>query len=353
MDVLNQQITIKDVAYAANVHPSTVSRALGGQPEGLVSPATVARVRAVARRPGYEPNALARGLKINRTMTIGMLIPDLTNTIFPPIVRGIEDELGKHGFTLLIANTDNDHDKEADLLGVMARRRVDGLIIATARREYPLLGRMLSANLPVVLVNRTADRPPLSSVAGDDRESIALAVRHLAELGHTRIAHVAATREITTGLIRYQSFLNTMESLGLATDHGFITWCPWFTEEYGAIAFEELLDRGVDFTAVVCANDRVAMGVYDVAAARGLSIADDFSVVGYNDTPFAPRLTPSLTSVRVPYHQIGVKSAELILAAVAEEGDAVPVSIRLGPELVARTSTAPPRADGGRREPTA
>lgn len=340
--MLNKQVTIKDVADAANVHPSTVSRALGGQPEGLVSRATVARVRAVARELGYEPNALARGLKINRTMTIGMLIPDLVNTIFPPIVRGIEDELGKHGYTLLIANTDNDHEREAELLGVMARRRVDGLIIATARREYPLLGRMLSANLPVVLVNRTADHPPLSSVAGDDREGIALAVRHLVGLGHTRIAHLAATREITTGLIRYQSFLNTMESLGLEVDHDLITWCPWFTEEYGAIAFEELLDRGKDFTAVVCANDRVAMGVYDVAAARGLSIPGDFSVVGYNDTPFAPRLTPPLTSVRVPYYQIGVKAAELMLAAVAEDGETVPVSIRLGPELIPRASSTAP-----------
>lgn len=338
---MNKQVTIKDVADAANVHPSTVSRALGDSPEGLVSRATVARVRSVARQLGYQPNALARGLKINRTMTIGMLIPDLTNTIFPPIVRGIEDELGKHGYTLLIANTDNDHDKEAELLEVMTRRRVDGLIIATARRDYPLLTRMLDANLPVVLVNRTADRPPLSSVAGDDREGIALAVNHLADLGHTRIAHLAATREITTGLIRYQSFVNTMESLGLEVDPELITWCPWFTEEYGAIAFAELLDRHVDFSAVVCANDRVAMGVYDVAKERGLVIPHDFSVVGYNDSPFAARLTPPLTSVRIPYYQIGVKAAELIVAAVGEEGGSVPVSIRLGPELIARQSSAP------------
>lgn len=338
---MKRQITIRDVAEVAGVHPSTVSRALSPRPDGLVSSATVARIVAVANDLGYQPNALAQGLRGNRTMTIGMLIPDLTNPLFPPIVRGIEDHLGEHGFTLLIANTDNDQDKERAILGVMARRRVDGLIIATARREYPLLTSVLSSDYPVVLVNRTADEPALPSVAGDDHTGIGAAVRHLASLGHTRIAHLAGTREVTTGLNRYQSFVSWMGTLGLEVDPGLIAWCTWFTQQDGADSFAALLDTGREFTAVVTASDLLAMGIYDVAAERGLSIPGDISVTGFNDFPFASRLAPPLTTVRLPQYQIGVKAAELMLEAV-DDPDADPIALRLPAELIVRSSTATP-----------
>jgi LacI family transcriptional regulator len=337
-------VTIRDVAEVADVHPSTVSRALNSRPDGMVSAATVARIVAVAKDLGYQPNALAQGLRANRTMTVGMLIPDLTNPLFPPIVRGIEDRLGEHGYTLLIANTDNDQAKEHAILDVMRRRRVDGLIIATARLESPLLAEVMAADLPVVLVNRTADGPVLPSVAGDDHAGIGAVVRHLAELGHTRIAHLASTREVTTGLNRYQSFLSWMDTVGLEVDPELIAWCPWFTQQDGATAFRQLLDAGRRFTAVVAANDLVAMGCYDVAAERGLRIPDDLSITGFNDIPFAERFSPPLTTVRIPHYQIGVKAADLMLGSIDEPGSEV-VSLRLPAELVVRGSTAVP-ADG-------
>lgn len=184
----------------------------------------------------------------------------------------------------------------------------------------------------------------MSSVAGDDHEGVRLALRHLADLGHTRIAHLAGTREVTTGMQRYQSFVTTLESIGLEADPDLIAFCPWFTEEHGATAFAELLDRDVSFTAVTAANDRVAMGAYDVAAARGVRVPNDVSIVGYNDSPFAERLTPALTSVRVPYYQLGVEAAELVLDAIEDPDDEV-VSVRLRPELMVRASTSPPGAD--------
>lgn len=340
---MKRQITIRDVADVANVHPSTVSRALNGRADGLVSAATVARVAAVARELGYQPNALAQGLRANRTLTVGMLIPDLTNPLFPPIVRGIEDRLGERGFTLLIANTDNDERKERAILGVMARRRVDGLIIATARREYPLLNDVLSSDYPVVLVNRTADAPVLPSVAGDDHAGIGAAVRHLVSLGHTRIAHLAGSREVTTGLNRHQSFVSWMGTMGLEVDHDLIEWCTWFNQADGAAALERLLGSDRDFTAIVAANDLIAMGCYDVAAHHGLRVPDDLSITGFGDIPFAERLSPPLTTVRIPLYQIGVKAAELMLEAV-DDADAEPVALRLPAELVLRASTAAPTA---------
>lgn len=338
---MRQSVTLRDVALAAQVHPSTASRALNVATRGLVNQRTAERVLHAARSLGYEPNALAQGLKGNRTFSIGVLVPDLTNPLFPPIVRGMEDRCGRDGYTVLVANTDNDPDKERSILGVMARRRVDGLILATAHREYPVLADLLRSNLPVVLVNRTADQPALRSVSGDDHEGIGQAVRHLVDLGHRRIAHLAGPRQVSTGLLRHRSFVAWMEELGLEVDPQLIAHCEWFTQEAGAAAFEELLARGVEVTAVVAANDLVALGCYQVAAAHGLRIPSDLSIVGYNDIRFADAFDPPLTTIRIPHYEIGVRAAELMLEAI-ERPDGPKVGVRLPPELVIRRSTAAP-----------
>lgn len=340
---MDRTITLRDVASRADVHPSTASRALNEHTRSRVNAATVARVLAAAEALGYRPNALAQGLKGNRTMTVGMLVPDLTNPLFPPIVRGIEDRLTAAGSTLLVANTDNDVVKERAILDVMARRRVDGLILATALRQHALLEEMVRQGYPVVLVNRTADHPPLPSVGGDDHVGIGLALRHLVGLGHTRIAHIAGPRHVSTGLTRHQSFLTWMDAVELPVDPELIVYCSWFTQQAGAEAFRELLSREVDFTAVVAANDLVALGCYDVAAEQGIAIPTDVSVVGYNDMPFTDRFDPPLTSVRIPHYDIGVRAAELMLDQIEDPGGPG-MSLRLPPELRVRGSTGPPRS---------
>ena len=340
-------VTLRDVAHAAGVHPSTASRALNTETRAMVNPETVKRVLHAAKRLGYLPNSLARGLKLNRTFTVGMLIPDLTNPLFPPIVRGIEDRLMRAGYTVILANTDNDPDKEASLFSGMWWRRVDGLILATARREYPLLDVLLARDLPVVLINRTVDEPSVSAVTGDDHAGIGLAVRHLVRLGHRRIAHVAGPQTASTGLSRYQSFVSWMQSEGLDIDTELIVFSDWFQEEPGRAACRELLARGVDFTAVVAANDLIAMGCYDELAAARLAIPDDVSVVGYNDIAMCDKLSPPLTTIRLPNYQIGVKSAELLLQAI-DEPDGTPVTLRLAPKLIERSSTAAPSSVGSR-----
>jgi LacI family transcriptional regulator len=335
--------TLIDVAQLADVHPSTASRALNAGTQGKVSAATVARVVEAARRLGYQPNSLARGLKMSRTFTVGMLVPDLTNPLFPPIVRGIEDRLREAGCTLVLANTDNDDAKERSLWETMTARRVDGLILATARREYPLLEEITAAGIPAVMVNRTTDAPTVPSVTNDDHSGIGQAVRHLVALGHRRIAHVGGTQRVSTGLGRYHSFLSWMQSEGLEVDPRLVVFARWFQEQLGEQAFDELLDRGVDFTAAVCGNDLLALGGYDALRRRGLRIPDDVSVVGYNDIPFNAKFSPPLTSVRVPQYHIGFKAAEILLQTI-DKPEAHPADLRLKPELVVRGSTAPPRA---------
>jgi LacI family transcriptional regulator len=338
-------VTLRDVASEAGVHPSTASRALNPATSSSVSLVTAARVRDAAEALGYRPNSLARSLRTNRTHTVGMVVPDLTNPLFPPIARGIEDRLGKAGYTLILANTDHDDTKERAVVETLTSRRVDGLVLATARRDHPLLEELLAEHFPIVLVNRSSDQIRISSVTGDDHAGIGLAVRHLAALGHRRIAFVGGTREAPTGLVRYQSFISWMESEGLHFDPELVAFAESFREETGAAAFAELLDRGADFTGVVTGNDLIALGCYDVARERGLSVPGVFSVVGYNDIPFCENFHPPLTSIRIPHYEIGVKAAELLLAGIGDP-TAVPVSMRLPSTLVVRESTAPPNREG-------
>ena len=335
--------TLAEVAKAAGVHPSTASRALNAHTRAKVSAGTAAQVMGAARRLGYQPNSLARGLRMSRTLTVGMLVPDITNPLFPPIARGIEDRLRRNGLTLVLANTDNDDDKERALFDAMVARRVDGLILATARRQYPLLTEVADRGLPCVLVNRTTDDTAVPAVLGDDHAGIGQAVRHLVELGHRRIAHVGGTQTVSTGVTRYSSFLSWMRQHGLEPDPRLVVIAEWFQEERGAEAFRKLFARGAGFTAVVCGNDLIALGGYDVLRERGLTCPDDISIVGYNDTPFNDKFSPALTSVRIPQYHIGYRVADLLLE-IMEDSDYQLADLHLKPQLMVRGSTAPPRA---------
>ncbi len=334
--------TLREVANAAQLDISTVSRALRPETRGRVRPETVKRVLATADALGYRANPFARGLKDQRSMTIGMLVPDLGNPLFPPIVRGIEDGLRERGYAMILANTDQDLGREEQLLDVFMQRRVDGLVLATALRSYPLLDTVVETRVPVVLVNRTMDESRLSMVSGDDHQGIGLAVKHLVELGHRRIAFVGAALSASTGFNRHQYFRGWMQSLGVPVDDDLVVFAPWFTKDDGAKATEELLGRGKDFTAVVASSDMIALGCYRTFRNHGLKVPDDVSVVGYNGSRWCDEFNPPLTSIHVPKYDIGRQTAPLLLAML-DNPDARPANVLLPTTLQQRSSTAPPR----------
>jgi LacI family transcriptional regulator len=333
-------VTLRDVARVASVHPATVSRALNEETRALVNAETAGRVLRAAEELGYRPNPIARGLKTNRSYTIGVLIPDLTNPLFPPILRGIEDRLEAAGYAALVANTDNDPERELFDCQAMRARQVDGIIAATARRDHRLLDEVMAAGLDLVLVNRRLDDSPISSATPDDRRGIRLAVEHLAALGHRRIAHLAGPLDYSTGRDRHDGFIEEMHAAGLEPD--LILLGEAFTEAEGARLCAELFSGGHEFTAIAAANDLVALGCYDVFAERGIDCPRDVSVVGFNDMPFADRFQPPLTTVHIPHYDIGKAAAELMLEELAGDGGPRPRHRRLEPHLVVRGSTAPP-----------
>jgi LacI family transcriptional regulator len=348
-------VTLRDVARVAGVHPATVSRALNEETRSLVNEETARRVLKAAEELGYQPNPIARGLKTNRSYTIGVLIPDLTNPLFPPILRGIEDRLETAGYTPLTANTDNDPERELLDSQTMRARQVDGIIAATARRDHRLHDALLEAGIELVLVNRRQEELPVSSATADDRMGMRLAVEHLVSLGHTRIAHLAGPLDYSTGLDRHDGFHETMRAAGLEPDPELVLVAEAFTESEGARLCGQLMAAGAaggGFTAVAAANDLLALGCYDVFAERGVRCPDEISVVGFNDMPFAARFHPPLTTIHIPHYEIGKAAAELMLERL-QDGDSQPRDIRLEPSLVVRGSTGAPAASGSTGSPAA
>jgi LacI family transcriptional regulator len=337
-----ESITLRDVARRAGVHAGTASRALNPRTRSLVNSDTARRVMQAADELGYRPNPIARSLKTNRSSTIGVLLPDLTNPLFPPIVRSIEDALAKVGYTALLANSDNDPEKERLHFETMKARQVEGFIMATAERDHPLIEDAIAADVPIVLVNRTVDSSRAFAVITDDRKGAGLAVGHLTELGHERIAHIVGPETYSTGKARHQGFVDAMRRAGLRADRRLVRFTRAFTESEGARVFRKLVADKRDFTAVFAGNDLLALGCYDVMSEVGLRCPEDVSIVGFNDIPFLDKLRPSLTTIRVPHYEIGARATELLLARL-QDPSFEPVTVLLEPELIVRGSTSSPR----------
>jgi len=337
-------VTLKDVALRAGVHPATASRALNPETRILVSEDTARRVLDAAEELGYSPNPVARSLRTRRSHTIGVLIPDLNNPLFPPIVRGLEDRLAAAGYVALIGNTDSDDQRERIIFDQMRARHVDGLVLATARLRHPLLAEASRAEIPVVLINRLAQDYSFPSVTVDNERGVRMAISHLAGLGHRRIAHIAGPQEMSTGLSRYRGFVTAMESSGLPVDSELTVFAKAFSVEEGVRCTRLLVDQCAarpgqpGCTAIFAANDMLAVGCYSALDEAGLNCPEDMSVVGFNDMPFIDRLRPPLTTVRFPHYQVGTEAAQLLLERIAEHGAPVKI-LYLAPELIIRGST--------------
>jgi len=342
--------TLRDVAAAAGVHPATASRALNPETRLLVSEETARRVIAAAAAMGYRPNPVARSLRTRRSHSVGVLIPDLNNPIFPPIVRGLEDKLAAAGYVALLGNTDADANRERKLFEQMRARHVDGFVLATATLHDRLLAEAAAAELPVVLMNRLAQDYSFPSVSVDNEQGARMAVTHLARLGHTRIAHIAGPQEASTSVGRLRGFRDGMAFHGLEVDEDLIAYAARYTVEEGTRCGRELLAAHGDITALAAANDMLAVGCYAALDEAGRQCPDDISVIGFNDMPFIDRLRPPLTSVRFPHYQLGTEAAQLLLERINSGGGPVKI-LYLAPELVVRGSTAEPPAGSAQTAP--
>jgi LacI family transcriptional regulator len=332
-------VTLREVAQAAGVHPGTASRALNAATRSLVRPETVERVAEAANALGYKPNLLARSFKTRRTNSVGVIIPDINNPLFPPMVRGVEDRLFQEGYVALLANTEGEPDRQRRIFESMVDRRVDGLVLATARRHDDSLAELAEEGIPIVLLNRVAEDRTFSSVSVDDAAGVRMVVEHLRSLGHERIAHVAGPQSMSTGHTRYHAFVSALR-VDAVVDDRYVAFAESFTIAEGERCADALLGVADRPTAIFAGNDMLALGCYSAVERAGLTCPGDVSIVGFNDMPFIDRMNPPLTTVRIPHYELGIHAAELLLCQLREPD--IPVKVlHLPPQLVVRSSTAP------------
>ncbi|WP_020653879.1 LacI family DNA-binding transcriptional regulator [Massilia niastensis] len=332
-------MTLKGLAGILGVHPSTVGRVMDPQTRHMVGEEVRQRVLKEAARHGYRPNKLAAAMRTGRSKLVGVMLPDITNPVFPPMVLGIEDELRKHGYVVLMSNAGDDKSQQRYVVDQLLARQVDALILATATREDPVITHCLEAGVAVVTVNRNEDDGRVSSVANDEALGMRLSVEHLVALGHRRLVHLVGPQQVSTGHLRKVGFEEALAAHGLAGESGVVD-CLAYTREAGKLACDQALERYPGLTAIVAGNDLVAIGCYDSLRARGLRCPEDVSVIGHNDMPFIDAVHPPLTTIRIGLHEMGIQAAQLILRRLQQDAPGV-MEVRLRPELVIRGSTGP------------
>jgi LacI family transcriptional regulator len=272
---------------------------------------------------------------------VGVVVPDIASLLFPPILEGIELALLKEDYMTIVANSANDPERHRRILAGMTERQVDGLIIASATLHDPVLDEWLESRTPIVLVNRTDESGRAPAVVNDDLRGIALAVRHLVGLGHKRIAHIAGPDFLSTGAVRSRGFLLACDEFSIPKTQHSLIHAAAFTRQDGRIACLELLAKNPKVTAIVAANDLIALGCYDAIAENGISCPADISITGYNDAPFVDLVRPPLTTVRVDQREMGLEAARILLARMS--GHNAIADILLRPKFIERQSTAAPR----------
>jgi LacI family transcriptional regulator len=323
-------VTIVDVARAAGVSKSTVSRVLDERLPRSTS-ATAERVREVAAELGYVRDPLASGLRRVGTSTVGVVVPHLTDTVMAMFYEEVAAAAASRGLFAVVATTDDQPATERVAVESLVRRRVDGLILTTARIDVPTPLGPDGATTPHVLALRTNGTSAAS--LGDDRLGGHLATRHLLDLGHRRIGLVRGPRYASSARDRYAGYRDALAEAGLAVDETLLAGDS-FSIHAGERAGRALLDRSDRPSAIFAVNDNTAIGVMAAAHALGLRIPQDLSLVGYNDIAIVSRLPVPLTTVRVPFGQIAANALELLREADA----AKPRTLVAAPTLIPRAS---------------
>lgn len=331
--------TMLRVAKLANVSIATVSRVIN-DPE-RVAPATRERVLSAMRQLNYSYNALAGGLSRRRTMTLGLIIPTITNPIFAESTKGVQDLATDKGYSLLIGNTNYQAAEEERLVRVFRQHRVDGMVVTSSHPESPALLEAQQAGLPIVLTYSSRLRSPLPSVGVDNHAAAASVIGYLARLGHRRIGMLAGTFSASDrSYARYLGYCAGLAAHDIPHDPALLVEVD-YTPEQGAAALNRLLSLPDPPTAVFCSNDILAFGALREALDRSLRVPGDLSIVGFDDSPMAGITNPRLTTVYQPAYEMGHRACDLLLMLI--NGDQPPTrTIVLSTELRVRETTGAP-----------
>ncbi len=326
--------SIYDVAQEARVSVFTASAVVNQKSH--VGKKLRERVELAIRKLNYRPNLLARGLAKQQTLTIGMIVPDITNPFFPMVIRGAEDAAQKHGYNLLLCNSDDSQEKEENALEVLFSKRVDGILLTKANFDLspPLWQMMQDVKVPIVLLMRTSPKISKDAVIADDYYGAYEAVCHLARAGRKRIAMIGGPRKASNGKARWEGFRDALEASNLPCDPSLIIDGDYRIES-GYHAGNSLFAHRPD--GVYVANFLMTVGLLKAAEELSLRCPEDFGLVSFDDYPWLGIFHPKLSTVESPKYQLGHEAVELLLDRIS--GKEGPGIIRkLQPELRVRES---------------
>ncbi len=328
---------MKDVAKKAGVTPAIVSRVINDDPSLFIREETRNRVLEAVKSLGYRPNAIARSLRTKTTGTIAMVIPDITNPFFPEIIKGVQRAVSQKAFSLILGNTEDDIAKQREYIELLVEKQIDGVLLASLHTDDESIDLLERYHIPYVLVNRITKDIQSPFVIVDDVYGAKLAVEHLVQLGHKKIAHISGPLYIDTGLQRLEGYRKTLNNFGIEFFSEYVVESK-FDEEGGYSAMKRLLSLEDRPTAVFAANDLIALGALTAISEQELKVPDDISIVGFNDIWIAQKVSPPLTTIKFALFDMGYIASEMLIKKI--QGEVVAEKrIILEPELVVRHST--------------
>lgn len=332
-------VTIKDVAKKAGVSPSTVSRALSGN--ASVKESTKQKILEAAKLLNYRPNLLAQGLKEGKTKTIGLIIPNIRNPIYPALARGVEDTAKKFGYSVVLCNTDEDVKAEKEYIQKLRKRWVDGLLIAPAAKETEHIVELQKEGFPMIIIVRNVDFLA-NAVIIDNFRAAYDAVSFLIKTGHQRIAIIKGNQQLALYRERFRGYKQALLDAGLPVHEELITGdesdsVQWSLDGYNAVY--SLFAQNIKFDAVFATTDLRAIGAIRAIKDHGYKVPEDISVIGFDNLEFSSLIDPPLSTVSQPLYDIGVRAVNKLLALINTETMQEPTVEIMSSELIIRRST--------------
>jgi len=343
-------VTMKDVAAATGFSPATVSIVLNNAPLArYIAAGTRKKIEETAKRLGYRPNAMARFLRSRRSHSIGVMLFDLTDPFCTPILRGIENALYPLGYLPIFSDAHNQHERFVRYLEMLLERHVDGLIVVAnwLLVDIHVLADLNKAEVPTVTIGWEIPGDRVSFAMVDNEAGSRLAMEHLYQLGHRRIAVIRGPKRLIDSAPRWRGIQKFAQSMKFDIDPALVLQLPDVFDpnasfEHGYRLTEELQQKKKKFTALVAFDDLTALGAIRALAKAGVSVPDQCSVIGFDDVAIASLSAPALTTVRQPLETMGGAAVNIVMEAIKaghENRDWAAVAQKLHPELVIRDST--------------
>ncbi|MBI4789123.1 MAG: LacI family DNA-binding transcriptional regulator [Chloroflexi bacterium] len=333
------RVSIKDIAKAAGVSHSTVSRALSNSP--LVADTTRGRIQQIAQELGYAPNAIARGLVTQQTRTIGVIVTTIADPFAGEIVRGIEEIAGNNRYRVILGTSHSDPLREVNLVKGLREWRVDGVIVAASRVGALYLPLLKEIGVPLVLINSQQEGPFIHSVAVDNFQSAVRATQHLIQLKHRIIGYLGGPPDHASHSERLTGYQRALADADISFDPSLVTMGSGRADSGEQVT--RFFTRSPMPTAVFCYNDMTAIGALHALKCRGLRVPDDISLVGFDDIELASYVDPPLTTIHQPKDEMGHLAMWMLLDLI---GGKIVNNVTVTGKLIVRASTSPPTPSG-------